>query len=697
MNNLSKRNFRLQCIADIIALLLAFTLSFFWRFRMDKLPFLDPGVYIAGTYSTLLPGILVLYLFIAYFSLARENYYRRTATTEILSVTKTDILLVILLIVYFFFSRSSIRYSRAFMAFFAVLFWIFSFMFRTVLRKIILPNLKKSAEQIVVIGKYEALKEKLPLIVDESDWRIRVCGAAATDINMKGDYIEGVEVIARPDEILPVINTYAADSVLMIPDLHDKEETERMAIAIHDSGKTVRVDFSSYDLIKDANFTLDRVGSCNVVTYLPLIRINARYRFLKKILDIFFAILLMPLLGLVALLSAIFLNIESKGPVIMAHVRVGKNGRRFEQYRFRILRMDAKERIREGKNPMTIWGRFLCFSHLERLPLILNVLLSDMSFVGPHAPTLPRYIEYGRERRKNLCVEPGITGYWAFVKDEDKITYKDRAYVSNWGYLKDIALLVEFLLRFITGTFPRKFDQNELDEGLMLIDIYVEERQPLFYDHSLYKAPAGIRIGLYHFFKRLIDIVIALCAIIALSPLFLVLMILVIGTDGGSPFYAHRRIGFKGKRIHVFKFRTMRTDAGDLRKLLTPEQLREYQKEFKIDNDPRITKIGNFLRRSSLDELPQLFNVLGGSLSFVGPRPIVERETKIYGDEIGKLLSVKPGLTGYWQAYARNNATYESGERQKMEMFYVEHASLKLDIKIFFKTFSTVAKGDGAK
>ena len=125
--------------------------------------------------------------------------------------------------------------------------------------------------------------------------------------------------------------------------------------------------------------------------------------------------------------------------------------------------------------------------------------------------------------------------------------------------------------------------------------------------------------------------------------------------------------------------------------------MEQYRTEFKIDNDPRITKIGNVLRKLSLDELPQLFNILKGDISIVGPRPIVEKETQIYGKDVEKLLSVKPGLTGYWQAYARNNATYESGERQKMEMYYVDNNSLWLDIKILFKTVISVLKKEGAQ
>ena len=225
----------------------------------------------------------------------------------------------------------------------------------------------------------------------------------------------------------------------------------------------------------------------------------------------------------------------------------------------------------------------------------------------------------------------------------------------------------------------------------------METRSPLPYDRSLYTPRSGAGYMAYLFFKRLLDICLSLGAIIVLSPVLLILTVLVIADDGGSPFYGHKRVGKNGNYVTIYKFRSMRQDAGDLAKLLTPEQLEQYRREFKIDNDPRITKIGNFIRKTSLDELPQLFNILFGSLSVVGPRPIVTEETKIYGDEIGKLLSVKSGLTGYWQAYARNNATYESGERQKMEMYYVDHASLLLDIKIVFKTFSSVLKREGAQ
>ena len=202
----------------------------------------------------------------------------------------------------------------------------------------------------------------------------------------------------------------------------------------------------------------------------------------------------------------------------------------------------------------------------------------------------------------------------------------------------------------------------------------------------------------YLFFKRAFDIISSFLALILLSPVFLILSLIVKFEDGGKIFYSHQRIGKNGKVIKIHKFRSMVKNSQDLAELLTPEQLEQYQKEFKIDDDPRITKAGKFLRTTSLDELPQLWDIFVGKISVVGPRPLVEQEIELYySDTKDLLLSCKPGLTGYWQAYARNDATYESGERQEMELYYVNHRSLWLDIKILFKTVISVITRKGAK
>lgn len=213
---------------------------------------------------------------------------------------------------------------------------------------------------------------------------------------------------------------------------------------------------------------------------------------------------------------------------------------------------------------------------------------------------------------------------------------------------------------------------------------------------TTYKANTGN--GIYKFVKRAFDFIVALVAIVAISPLLLIISAIVYLGDPGPVIYGQLRIGKNGKAFKMWKFRSMYKNADKMIDQLTDEQRQQYITEFKIDNDPRITPVGNFLRKTSLDELPQLFNVLCNDMSLVGPRPLIESEIQTYyADMFDTLLSVKPGVTGYWQAYARNNATYQSGQRQQMEMYYVNHASIMLDIRILFRTVVSVLRKDGAK
>ena len=203
----------------------------------------------------------------------------------------------------------------------------------------------------------------------------------------------------------------------------------------------------------------------------------------------------------------------------------------------------------------------------------------------------------------------------------------------------------------------------------------------------------------YRFVKRLIDILGGVVGIVLLVPITLCVYLArkILKEDDGPLFYEQLRIGKNGKKFRLYKFRSMCIDADKkLKKYL--EQNEEARKEFeenqKLKDDPRITKIGNFLRKTSLDEFPQMINILKGEMSFIGPRPVVDGEIEKYGANKNKFLSVKPGLTGYWQVNGRSNTTY--AERIDMELYYVDNQSLWLDIKIFFKTFISVIKKEGA-
>ena len=196
--------------------------------------------------------------------------------------------------------------------------------------------------------------------------------------------------------------------------------------------------------------------------------------------------------------------------------------------------------------------------------------------------------------------------------------------------------------------------------------------------------------GGYLFLKRIIDFTASLIGIILLSPVFLIISIMIKFDSKGPIVFGHIRKGLHGKDIRVYKFRTMYENSKEIFDNFTEEQKNEFYINFKLDNDPRITKLGHFLRKTSLDELPQLFNILKGDMSIVGPRPIVEGEIERYGKYSKKLFSVMPGLTGYWQANGRSDTTYE--ERVAMDMYYIDNRSTVLDIKIIFKTFISVIK-----
>lgn len=201
----------------------------------------------------------------------------------------------------------------------------------------------------------------------------------------------------------------------------------------------------------------------------------------------------------------------------------------------------------------------------------------------------------------------------------------------------------------------------------------------------------------YRFIKRAFDIT-ASAALLGLSaPLMAVISFLVRAESEGPAIFVHDRIGKDGAHIRVLKFRSMRTGSDDIEKTLSDEDTEAYYLEYKLRNDPRITETGRRLRNSSLDELPQLVNVLRGDMSIVGPRPVIESELGFYTDnERKRFLSVKPGITGYWQVCGRNDAGYQSGRRQELELYYADNASLRLDAWILLRTPRAVMKRRGA-
>lgn len=250
------------------------------------------------------------------------------------------------------------------------------------------------------------------------------------------------------------------------------------------------------------------------------------------------------------------------------------------------------------------------------------------------------------------------------------------------GTLSDASVLPS------SGISPHKVPDCSVSEG---------DEESLAYEASRqdFAAKAPKKGGLfYELGKRAFDVVFSSVVCVVLAVPIAMACVAIVVDSHGNPFFRQERVGQNGKSIRIFKLRTMVPDAHDHpEKYMTARQLEIWRREQKLDNDPRITKVGYFLRRTSLDEIPQFLNVIAGDLSVIGPRPVTMLETYEFGDARDEVLACKPGITGWWAVTDRNDATWENGDRQARELFYVRHASFALDARVFAKTFKAMLKG----
>jgi exopolysaccharide production protein ExoY len=254
----------------------------------------------------------------------------------------------------------------------------------------------------------------------------------------------------------------------------------------------------------------------------------------------------------------------------------------------------------------------------------------------------------------------------------------------------------------VEGAQPRRVARPALQPGS-------QPGFPLTIASSIFGSPAaivsrqaaggaaGFPHGAGRIAKRLMDMFIAVTMLLVLSPVLLMVALLVRSRMGGDIFYSQKRVGRNGKMFACYKFRTMVSNGAavlDAHLAVNPDADKEWRENQKLTNDPRVTPLGHALRKSSLDELPQLYNVLIGDMSCVGPRPIVQSELERYGAHKAHYLSVRPGLTGAWQISGRSQLSY--AERVRLDVEYVSNWTLKRDIVILVKTIPAVAKFEQA-
>ena len=416
-------------------------------------------------------------------------------------------------------------------------------------------------------------------------------------------------------------------------------------------------------------------------------------RFIDIVLSLIGIILLIPLTIIV-----FFQNIKHKenGPIFYVQERIGKNGKIFKMYKFRTMVNNADEILknmlqdeeikkeyetyRKFRNDprLTSFGKFLRKTSLDEFPQFINVLKGEMSIVGPR-PYLPEEKErMGTYYNYIIQHKPGITGVYQIsgmrnLKFDDRLDM-DYKYHYRHSFKTDVRIAIITMLI----TFKRK---GTFEIGGKAIDTlgYISRQITLF-------------------FKRIIDIIGSLVGIAILIPLTIVVWIVnKLNKEDGPLFYSQERIGKDGKHFKMYKFRSMVVDAEEKLEILLKENedlRKEFEETRKLKNDPRITKIGKILRKTSLDEFPQFVNVLKGEMSIVGPRAVIDGEIEKFGEHKKEVLSVKPGVTGYWAANGRSDTSYE--ERVELETYYANNLSIPLDVTILAKTVVSVVKKEGA-
>ncbi len=417
----------------------------------------------------------------------------------------------------------------------------------------------------------------------------------------------------------------------------------------------------------------------------------------KRIIEIFIS-----LIGIILLIPlsivVFFQNLKNhdNGPIFYVQDRIGKNGKIFKMFKFRTMVNNADEilaamlqddkikdeyeKYRKFINDprLTKFGKILKETSLDEFPQFINVLKGEMSLVGPR-PYLP-----GEKERMssyyNYIVQhkPGITGVYQ-ISGRERVEFLDRLDMDmRYHYSRTILLDIKIALITVLVTFKRK---KTYDVKEMVLDTtnYVL-RQLTFLT------------------KRVIDIIGAIVGMLILIPLTAVVWI---GNrscgDRGPVFYSQDRIGKDGKNFKMYKFRSMVVGADEILKELleNDEEAREEYREYKkLKHDPRVTKMGEFLRKTSLDEFPQFINVLKGEMSIVGPRAYLPREKKDMKDAYDSIIRCKPGITGLWQVSGRSEVSFKN--RLDMDIEYYEKYNLGLDIEILFKTVATVLNKEGA-
>ena len=391
------------------------------------------------------------------------------------------------------------------------------------------------------------------------------------------------------------------------------------------------------------------------------------YCFIKRFFDIVLSLIALIVLSPVFLITAIAIRLEDGEPVIFTQDRSGLNGSVFKMYKFRSMRAGADKehedllKFNELDGPafkmkldprITKVGHFIRKTSIDELPQLVNILKGEMSIVGPRPLPVYETEKCTPYQKQRLKVLPGLTCYWQ-VSGRNDIPF-DEWIEMDLRYINEASILTDFKL--IMKTF-----------GAVI--------------------RGGWRLLIYPVIKRILDVILGVLALIALSPVFLITAVMIKSEDDGAVMFTQTRIGMYGRAFKMYKFRSMRMDADKIH-----EQMRkEYgcdDVSFKLKDDPRVTKVGKVIRALNIDELPQIINIVKGDMSLVGPRPLpdyeFEEEQKRFKGKYDERYMIPGGLTCIWQISNRSEPDF--ADRMQMDVEYSRKYGLLMDAKLCLQT-----------
>ena len=521
MSNLKRYTLYIINAIDLISCFIAYFISYYLRFTFINIIPGNPG----ADYRHFLLAVLVAYSIYSFVVLYRDaDYLYRNTLKELVSSLKMVIIVMLLVVFYLNITKMNAMYSRIFEGLYFGILFLVDLVIRTIVKKALVSNkISTGEEKVLLISPLGEVKNILKQSEESVDWRFKIDGVVTPGDNKKEKTIQGIRVI-KEKEMFSNELLSDFDSILIVPGEEKDKTIVNWLNKFNSLGKKVSIKTPQYNQ-KGLQSFIDNVVGLPVITYTSISYMNGRQSLLKRIIDLFISFLLLPIYVIVHIIVKLLTSLESPGPIIVKRIRVGKNNRRFYQYRFRTYRNDAQERINNHLSPYTKIGYLLNAIHLDGFPMIINVLLGNMSLVGPKAPNLPLYLYMNAKERSLLCVKPGIIGPWTAEQNQNKAIADTIDYIENWSIFKDFSIAIYCLLRYLSFNSLRIHGDTHEEEELRFVNNYLEEIKPFEYNRSLYDNKQNM---FYLFIKRFIDIALSGIGTIFLLPILLIISILII-------------------------------------------------------------------------------------------------------------------------------------------------------------------------